>query len=125
MQTGLDVATECSGCSEYLHVLFLVSGCPDSPIDGMQLKLYLKMQCSFFFFPFIKPAYFPESSLSWALDGCKNLMSLGMEGLVTQHGGTFMISRSFSSAYLHISNHMDCCKVHHLWIKRIEFIFFI
>jgi hypothetical protein len=49
MQTGFHVATECSGCSEYLHVLFLVSGCPDRPIDGMQLKLYLKMQCRFFF----------------------------------------------------------------------------
>jgi hypothetical protein len=50
MQTGLDVATECSGCSEYLHVLFfLVSECPDRPIDGMQLKIDLKMQCRFFF----------------------------------------------------------------------------
>jgi hypothetical protein len=75
------------------------------------------------FFPFIKPAYFPESSLSWGRDGCKNLMCLGMEGLVTQHGGTFMISMSFSSAYLHIPNHMDCCKVHHLWIKRLNLFF--
>jgi hypothetical protein len=59
MQTGLLVATECSGCSEYLHVLFLVSGCPDRPIDGMQLKLYLKMQCRFFF-PFHKASIFPR-----------------------------------------------------------------
>jgi hypothetical protein len=36
-------------------------------------------------------------------------MCLRMEGLLTQHGVTMMISMSFSGAYLHISNHMDCC----------------
>ncbi len=123
-QIDLDVAMECSGCPEYLHVLLLASACPDRPTDRMTLKICLKMSCRFFF-PFHDTRIFPESSVCWALDGCRNLMCLCVEGLLTQHGITMMISTSFSGAYLHISNHMDCCGVHQLCMKKLNFFFCI